>query len=520
MMETDEAIDVLKLYMAVREKGGFDEVTRKELWDSVAEASGLGSHGGSTLKFIYTKYLDKLDTWLQKIGKEVKSVLDARDRDTTPSSLMDADVECEELKPLNSNKKDVVEHSEASGLNSGNVLNVNDGSDVLTDECAENVDSFVAENVDTCDNISERRKIDLENEIRMLHWVTQVAKDPCDPQIENLPDCFKWKNIGNDQKWKQILLAREAMLIKRPTHMGDEQSSTNWLKQKMHPYMYEDFGQNDGLRCSPRILSAKIASQEHKSSRLSQSALNSSSRDLDNQLDKESDSGSGGRRRRTSPEVALFNDNKKRKRVSVGTISQAVIPEWKGGRETYESDPKWISGQVWPLKNNEQNKYLIERERIGKGRQDSCGCQHPGSIDCVRFHISEKKSRVKLELCSAFDQWQFDKMGENVALSWRKEDEKKFASVIKANTPSLEKSFWTEIFKAFPKKSREELVSYYFNVFILQRRSQQNRLPSSEIDSDDDESEGPYNCFGKRTASSPGSIFSSPKKPNLNNNSR
>ena len=60
---------------------------------------------------------------------------------------------------------------------------------------------------------------------------------------------------------------------------------------------------------------------------------------------------------------------------------------------------------------------------LGKGRQDSCDCELPGSIECVRFHIAGKRLRAKLELGSAFYYWKLEKMGEEVNLSWTKEQE-------------------------------------------------------------------------------------------------
>lgn len=125
---------------------------------------------------------------------------------------------------------------------------------------------------------------------------------------------------------------------------------------------------------------------------------------------------------------------------------------------------------------------------------------------------------MKLELGTAFYLWKFDRMGEEVALSWNKEDEAKFQDIVKNNQLSMGgKSFWDELFKVFSRKGREALVSYYFNAFLLRRRADQNRTRTSKFDSDDDESEyGPAaNRFGHTTGLSPSSIFRSPKKPHL-----
>lgn len=194
--------------------------------------------------------------------------------------------------------------------------------------------------------------------------------------------------------------------------------------------------------------------------------------------------------------------------IPLGPRHQADVPEWTG--KTYESDSKWLGTQIWPLKT--VNSRLLEREPIGKGRQDSCGCQVQGSIECVRFHISEKRSKLKLELGVAFYQWNLHKAGEAVGNFWTQHDEKKFKDVVKSNPASLDRCFWDDIFKAFPKNSRENLVSYYFNVYLLQRRAYQNRHTPDNIDSDDDESEYTplKKVFGHRSDSI---TLLSPKKP-------
>ena len=42
----------------------------------------------------------------------------------------------------------------------------------------------------------------------------------------------------------------------------------------------------------------------------------------------------------------------------------------------------------------------------------------------------------------------------------------------------------------FPSRTKKDIVSYYFNVFMLKVRAEQNRLDPRNIDSDDDEWQG------------------------------
>lgn len=279
----------------------------------------------------------------------------------------------------------------------------------------------------------------------------------------------------------------------------------------MHPCLYDDptrFGYNlrERLSCPKKLLLGKMVS---KGKNYSQSSSSGNHSDLDNSMvgiDKQSH----GTYDSATPGSVFDYDNDMQ--VPIGPYFQVEVPDWTGLAS--ESDPKWLGTRVWPLEKKEK-RFLIERDHIGKGRQDSCGCHIQGSIQCVKFHVAEKRLKVKLELGSAFNQWKFDKMGEEVAFSWKEEEQRKFSSIVKSNPPLLDKCFWDEIYKYFrSKKSREELVCYYYNVFLLQRRAYQNRITPNNINSDDEESEAESgaNGFGHEAVKSHTSILISPKK--------
>ncbi|XP_015089478.1 AT-rich interactive domain-containing protein 1-like [Solanum pennellii] len=343
------------------------------------------------------------------------------------------------------------------------------------------------------------RKRKRESYTDLLRWVTKVARDPCDPAIKSLPDRSKWKFYGNDVCWKQVLLLRDEMLLKKSADTS-AQCSIWQIKQKMHPSMYDDNASLERVRCSKRVLLAKNPVKKTHFSSLSSSSSPSDEDPIDGPADSSEESG-----------LSLLW-NQRRKRIPVGPQFQADIPKWR--HDKCESDSKWLGTQIWPLDKQEQKRMLIERDPIGKGRQDTCGCQYPASYECIRFHLAEKRRKVTLELGSAFYRWKFDLMGEDVALSWTKQEEQKFQDIVKMNPLSTDKSFWNEIFKFFPNKSRETLVSYHFNVFLLRCRGHQNRTAASTIDSDDDEPQyGPRtNCFGRDPQFS---IFCSPRKAHL-----
>ncbi|KAF3629656.1 hypothetical protein T459_21822 [Capsicum annuum] len=325
------------------------------------------------------------------------------------------------------------------------------------------------------DGITRKRK--REFYLDMLKWVTELAKDPCDPAIGHLPERSKWKSYGNEVVWKKVLLLRDEMLSAHNVDTST-QFSVWQLKQKMHPSMYDDNSGSERPRCSQRVLSAK-------------DSLKNSGSHIDGTLiDGLSDS---------SAESGVWWNRRRKKITSIGTEFQADIPEWKN--DMRESDSKWLGTRIWPLDKNEKSRILIERDPVGKGRQDTCGCEYPGSYDCINFHLAEKRRKLRLELGSAFYHWKLNHMGEKVAFSWTTIDEQKFHDIVKSSHSSEDESFsyWPELFKCFPHKSRGSLVCYYFNVFLLRRIDQQNRMNASDVDSDDDESGcGPRSiCFGR-----------------------
>ncbi|EPS69445.1 hypothetical protein M569_05324, partial [Genlisea aurea] len=346
---------------------------------------------------------------------------------------------------------------------------------------------------------TKKRKRQCTTTLPSLEWLRNLAKNPIHPHIEPLPLINKWKYHRNEAPWKQILLTREALRQKIET----PQLSALQKKHKMHPSMYDDgyLSNNERPRCSQRILAAAKDHPPFKGS--------------DHPSPESSSSGSGDYDESSDDKKAYDSSfwflHHRRKRSHIGPLHQVDLPEYCG--VNYSSDPKLLGTRVWPLDKAEPNRGLIERDPIGKGRLESCGCEFPGCPDCARFHIREKRIRTMLELRSAFYAWKMDDMGEYVAFSWTKGEEKKFHDTVETMPP--DNNFWDELFKRFPEKGRASLVRYYFNVFLLRRRSQQNRNSSSNIYSDDEESElGPVaNRFGHGVGNSSESIFCSPNKP-------
>ncbi|OEL16808.1 AT-rich interactive domain-containing protein 2 [Dichanthelium oligosanthes] len=194
----------------------------------------------------------------------------------------------------------------------------------------------------------------------------------------------------------------------------------------------------------------------------------------------------------------LFTSQQKNE-IPVGPDYQAQVPQWTGEVPVNYDDPetlKWLGTKVWPPVN-ENCKALFCSDPIGKGREILCGCNHPGSVECVRFHVAERRLKLKCELGLAFYAWGFDRMGEETALSWTDEEEASFKAVVQRNAPSSGRNFWNRLHLFFQLKGRKELVSYYFNCFLLRRRCYQNRITPKNIDSDDEE-ETEFRFLGNR----------------------
>ncbi|OMO93187.1 hypothetical protein CCACVL1_06594 [Corchorus capsularis] len=324
MLGDGKPVDLLKLFLVVREKGGYDVVSISGLWHLVAKKFSLGSCLASSLKLVYVKYLVLLEKWLKGIvdNKQSKSELSYNNH------LMELGAELKGF--LEDSVDDVV------------ILESNDIKEKFS---------------------SLKRKRD--STWGMLNWVTEIGKDPCDPVIGSLPDRSRWKSYGSEEFWKQILLFREVNFLRNDDHK---------FYQKMHQTKF-------GYNLRERSSCSKKQRQDYS---------------LENHSD-----------------LDIYRVGiDKHCAVPIGPLFQAEVPKWTGVAS--ESDSKWLGTRVWPLDKKEL-KNLVEVDRIGKGRQDSCGCPLQGSLECVKFHVGERRRKLKLELGSAFNQWKFDKMGEEVA---------------------------------------------------------------------------------------------------------
>lgn len=163
------------------------------------------------------------------------------------------------------------------------------------------------------------------------------------------------------------------------------------------------------------------------------------------------------------------------------------MPEWglHGSHVVYDGNNELMGYCVIPMPDSDATAdYCLETQRP----EVDCKCLDRGSIECVRVHVMEAREKLRDTLGQKiFEELGFCEMGEVVSEKWTEEDELKFNEVVFSNPSSMAKNFWNHLSEVFPSRTKKELVGYYFNVFILRKRAEQNRFNPLTIDSDDDE---------------------------------
>ncbi|XP_065858319.1 AT-rich interactive domain-containing protein 2-like [Euphorbia lathyris] len=509
-----QSFDLFKLFQVVMKRGGFDLM--KGFWIFVVEELGLGLEASPAVKLIYYKYLYGLEKWLRgsrgeggKLGDELRQT--SADFGNFGNLSSELEKEFRTLLSRGNGEKKIDEHKESSRdtpiandrVPGSLVVHIisDDDDDENVDYCKKNCSEDDDDDVIILDpsvgkEIFNSRKRKRESLSGMLNWVIEIAKAPNHIPVGEVPPVSKWKDRQGDELWAQAIRARDALLERKPVPSCCERFHLQ-NNQKLHPSMYEDITPRvdqsmERLRCSVRLPAlAKARSCSCSSSRsASQSQLINSPKKLGNSPKKNHEN--------SHKELPLVGNNISvektaqtgneigRRHVLVGRRFQAEVPN--GIDMAYESDSKWLGTRTWPLEHKD-NDAPVRANYIRKGRPNTCDCELRGSVECVRFHIAENRIKLKLELGPAFFWWRFDRMGEEISLRWTTKQQKKFKNIVRLNPQLEDMSFWDDTRRYFPRKTREELVSYYFNVFVVQRRSYQNRVTPKDVDSDDDESE-------------------------------
>ncbi|XWS38340.1 hypothetical protein CRYUN_Cryun19dG0122800 [Craigia yunnanensis] len=486
--------DLLKLFLVVREIGGYEFVSKKGLWAFVVKELGLDLDVSASVKLIYAKYLNELERWL------MRSFVD-RNREGAGGEnfgFLSLGQE-EEFRGLFTNGVDrtvvvnrvalleYIKNDKFIGKDTKNGLEISDANS-------------------GCRLHNSVEKLIDDDDEKLCRNDLVLAKCPDDLSLGAILEPSKWKDHGGNEFWIQAIRAREALRQKRDDHSVTEQSPLQ-NNLKMHTSMYEDdflsHHFTERLRCSERLPTPKSCSC---------SCCSSGSALQNNLMCLHKTQSECGPKEQSPVTIDLSSldmtaessgDDSLRRQVPVGPLFQAEVPEWTD--MVSGPDSKWLGTREWPLKGGEHDPLAVT-DPIGRGRPDARGCRIPGSVECIRLHIAEKRMKLKLELGSVFYGWRFYGMGEEVSLRWTAEEEKRFNCMVQLEPPSLN-AFWRGASKFFPWKTRQDLVSYYFNVFLIRGRSYQNRVTPKSIDSDDDGSE--FGCisdsFGRVALKVPGS---------------
>uniref|UniRef100_A0A7N0ZSB0 Myb-like domain-containing protein n=1 Tax=Kalanchoe fedtschenkoi TaxID=63787 RepID=A0A7N0ZSB0_KALFE len=197
--------------------------------------------------------------------------------------------------------------------------------------------------------------------------------------------------------------------------------------------------------------------------------------------------------------LSSFLDRYPRKLVPVGANYQAELPEWEPTKAASRRRLGAPNSDPVPISDEEKKFMGICVIRMpdslpaqncipaGSGRKD-CDCEDRGSVRCVRQHVKAARDKLLRSLGEdKFRELGFVNMGEDISRKWSEEEEQIYHDVVFSNPASLGKDFWPCLSEEFPTRSKREIVSYYFNVFMLRKRAAQNRSRFLDIDSDDDE---------------------------------
>ncbi|QHO22206.1 AT-rich interactive domain-containing protein [Arachis hypogaea] len=243
-----------------------------------------------------------------------------------------------------------------------------------------------------CDGNDNNRKGD-NNSMELLSWVKNVAVNSYGESKVGLT-C----NNKNSEK-KKVLSYREAASNKKRFRSSREQQF--WKSQKMCPSLYEEEPKDGMYNLRKKLKKNNNGRFSTKKSTFSICNSSNSSFDPEEQEEKKH---IVKKVPNNSKQKSFFDRHVRVKHVPIGLRHQVIMPEWNGGGAALsESGSKWLGTRIWPLKDGMNPRVVIERDPIGKGRQDLCDCLARGLVDCVGFHVAEKRTKLKLELGKYFD---------------------------------------------------------------------------------------------------------------------
>lgn len=188
--------------------------------------------------------------------------------------------------------------------------------------------------------------------------------------------------------------------------------------------------------------------------------------------------------------ISSVLDDEQKCAIPIGPRFQADVAEWNGPpqrkypHKTFISS-KWLGTVIWS--NKDTTTQETERDVIGQGRPHHCDCYNPGSVLCVKRHISEKTANLQKDLGPAFQIWKFDEMGEVAAKLWKQSEQQAFARIMQKKPKSEGNNSIKLALERFPSKSLKTIVGYYFNVYLPRKISVKIRSGCTSVNTDDEE---------------------------------
>jgi len=132
--------------------------------------------------------------------------------------------------------------------------------------------------------------------------------------------------------------------------------------------------------------------------------------------------------------------------IPIGARFQAEVRKWDGKAniKQYNSDDclKWLGTQIWPM----PNACKTNAKGVRDGMLNSCMCDNPELVSCVKKRIGEARDCYKSEIDTGYSSWKFDDIEEYALKSWTVEGQKKFESLKKLNllvTQNFRSSSWS-----------------------------------------------------------------------------
>lgn len=224
-------VDLFKLFCVVRDKGGYDSVSKKRLWSFVSKELGSDSGATASVKLIYFKYLNELEKWFRESCKS-RSVGDGQSGMYGTFHLLSLELEREftgllldgpeqkgngdGLVHLESDQNGKIEYNlsdtkDAYIMHSGTGKSNGDEDEKVCNG-NQNGTWMLPSSVDNKENDRKRKRESLSG---MLNWVIQAATQLGDPSIGLIPGPAKWKKHEGNEFWFQAIKAREALLLRR-----------------------------------------------------------------------------------------------------------------------------------------------------------------------------------------------------------------------------------------------------------------------------------------------------------------